>query len=478
MAKDALLHIVTQLSGLPDRQKGPAETDGQLLRRFLAREEWAFEELVHRHGCMVFGVCRRLLSHFQDSEDAFQATFLVLASKANSLVSHATVGGWLYGVAHNISIKARAAKGKLPVSGRQMGVVPDRHSSSSDEQHDWLPLLDKEIRHLPGKYRVPVILCDMEGKSRKEAALLLNCKEGTLSGRLARARSMLAKRLVQKGWKGTGLAIIAALSYDASLSAVSPALTKSTVKIAMLVLSGSGLSSVTIPVQVTLLSKGLLYAMSLIKLKIALAAILLLGTIGVGVCSLTYAFDKPALSVAQPNASLLQQEAPEQEGVISAPENPSQNPKDWLDEKTWPALALQKSVKINPQDDELTKLHKERFNAAQREFREGYNYWLQGIGSLKDLSEMTRRLIFAREWVRNPRIDHVGLVKEKVAFAKYVEKQAEIKFGKQRQTTLLMDVNFARYFRLDSEIELIQAVQMDENVKKHTKEMNEKYPAK
>ena len=147
-------------------QDGVGMSDGQLLECFLAqREEAAFAALMRRHGPMVFGVCRRVLRNTQDAEDAFQATFLVLLRKARSVRRPELLGNWLYGVAYRTAMAARGATAKRRAKEREMakpGAVEDYDSQELSS------LLDKKLVQLPEKFRVPIVLCDLEGKARKE----------------------------------------------------------------------------------------------------------------------------------------------------------------------------------------------------------------------------------------------------------------------------------------------------------------------
>src|ERR1022692_2856740 len=172
-------------------------SDAQLLERFIAhRDEAAFAALVRRHGSMVMGVCLRAVHNHQDAEDAFQATFLILVRKAASIASRELLANWLYGVAYNTARKAKASNIKRQAKEKQVTERPDPAMAGQELWSDDLQaLLDQELNRLPEKYRVPIILCDLEGKTRKDAALQLGCPEGSLSSRLSRARVMLAKRL-------------------------------------------------------------------------------------------------------------------------------------------------------------------------------------------------------------------------------------------------------------------------------------------
>src|SRR5262249_8620240 len=163
---------------------GAGLTDGQLLEDYLSRrDEAALAVLVRRHGPMVWGVCRRVLYHYHDAEDAFQATFLVLLRKAASLASRELLANWLYGVAYHTALKARATAAKRGARERQVTDMPEPDVAPPDPWHDLQPLLDQALSRLPDKYRVPIVLCDLEGKTRKEAARQLGVPEGTVAGR-------------------------------------------------------------------------------------------------------------------------------------------------------------------------------------------------------------------------------------------------------------------------------------------------------
>src|SRR2546422_7973044 len=158
---------------------------------------------------MVWGVCRRVLSSYHDAEDAFQATFLVLVRRAASIVSPTLVANWLYGVAHQTAMKARSTVGKRKVRERQVTDMPEPAVAEQDLWNDLQPLLDQELSRLPDIYRVVIVLCDLEGKTRNEAARQLGLPEGTVGSRLARARAILGKRLAQRGVVVSGGAVVA-----------------------------------------------------------------------------------------------------------------------------------------------------------------------------------------------------------------------------------------------------------------------------
>src|SRR5215831_7731213 len=180
--------VIAHVRKIALAQDGATLTDAELLECFTAKqEEAAFEAILRRHGSMVFGVCRRVLRDTHDAEDAFQATFLVLARKASSIRSRELLANWLYGVAYQTALKARIAAVKRRARETSMNEIPEPAGKVPPVAPDWQDLLDQELNALPIKYRVPILLCDLEGKSRKEAADQLGVPEGTLNSRLARA---------------------------------------------------------------------------------------------------------------------------------------------------------------------------------------------------------------------------------------------------------------------------------------------------
>ena len=241
-------------------------SDGRLLQRFLdERDEAAFELLLRRHGPMILGVCRRLLGNDADADDAFQAVFVVLVRKAAAFRSRRTVGDWLYGVAYHTALKARAASVKRRLKESQ--ARPPLPSDAPGDLADVLPLLDQELARLPAKYREPVVLCELQGHSRKETARQLGIPEGTLSSRLATARKLLAKRLSRCGLAITAGTLATLLTPKTATATVSAALAASTLEAAT--------ASATVPV--TALAEGVLKAMFMTKLKTAATVALLFG---------------------------------------------------------------------------------------------------------------------------------------------------------------------------------------------------------
>jgi RNA polymerase sigma factor (sigma-70 family) len=182
----------------------PIRTDEQLIGQFLTGQiheaEFAFEALVKRHGPMVLGVCRQVLNQLQDAEDAFQATFLVLARKAGTIQNRRALACWLYEVAYRIAIRARGqiAQHRVWHEVPDVAVAPGLHEYAA-AWNEFRPVLYSEVNRLPVKYGVPLALSYLEGKTNKEIAELLDWPVGTVKGRLSRARDMLRARLSRRG---------------------------------------------------------------------------------------------------------------------------------------------------------------------------------------------------------------------------------------------------------------------------------------
>jgi RNA polymerase sigma factor (sigma-70 family) len=276
---------------------GAGLTDGQLLESFLSRrDEAAMAVLLRRHGPMVWGVCRRVLRNHHDAEGAFQATFLVLARKAASIASRELLANWLYGVAHRTALKARATFARRRGRERQVTEMPEPAAAEPGPWDGLRPLLDQALSRPPDPLRAALVLCDLEGKIRKEAAGQLGLPEGTVASRLARARAMLARRLARRGLALSGLALAAVLTREAASAAVPASLVSVTAESANLVAAAPSRAARAIPAEVVALTEGVLRAMLLTKLKWTAAVLLLIAVgvgAGMGVCR-TQAVEPPA----------------------------------------------------------------------------------------------------------------------------------------------------------------------------------------
>jgi RNA polymerase sigma factor (sigma-70 family) len=235
---------------------------------------------------MVLGVCRRVLRHAHDAEDAFQAAFLVLARKAGSVLKRQAVGSWLYMVAYRTAQRARDCQARRRTRERQVDALPHPEIPPVEPQ-DWRPLLDHELNRLPEKYRTPIVLCDLEGRPRREVARQLGLPDGTLSRHLAAGRKLLAERLSRRGVALSGGALAAALSQAAAPAQAAAPLVAVTARAAVFAAAGH-LAAVSTPVAV--LTKGVLRAMFLTKLKIV-AGVLLAASLALGAGGVAYRSD-------------------------------------------------------------------------------------------------------------------------------------------------------------------------------------------
>lgn len=250
------------------------DTDRNLLARFVRDgDERAFATLLKRHGPLVFGVCRRVLRDRHAAEDAFQATFLLLVRKAASLRQPELLGNWLHGVAYRTALKARSRANRFAADA----LVGDIPAPAADDAlwRDLRPVLDRAIDELPAKYRVPFVLCHLQGLTHRQAAQHLGCPEGTVATRLSRARQRLRTRLARHG---LAVAVGAALGIGAgTLSAAPPALlVVSTLRIAAAFRLGP---SSAVPATVAALTKGVGTAMLMTQIRLLLTVVALCATL-------------------------------------------------------------------------------------------------------------------------------------------------------------------------------------------------------
>jgi len=263
---NATIAKLTRLTAAPR-----AGADGPLLDEYLRGDHGAFAELVHRHAGLVFAACRRVLGHRQDTEDAFQATFLVLARRAADVWPREAVGSWLFGVANRVAMKARATRTRSAsrLQSHPLDEVPGAPADTPDS--DVTELVQRAVAGLPPVYRAAVVACDLEGLSRKDAAERLGWTEGTLSGRLARARELLARRV-----RRTGLTLPAA---GLALLGAPEAAPAATVRSAIDLATGA---TATVGAPVAALTEGVVRSMALFKVKATAAAVFVACALGFG----------------------------------------------------------------------------------------------------------------------------------------------------------------------------------------------------
>jgi RNA polymerase sigma factor (sigma-70 family) len=262
-------------------------TDRQLLDDFTARrDEAAFTALLARHGPMVLRVCRRVLGHEQDAEDAFQATFVVLAQNSRSIRKREALAAWLHGVAHRTARKLqRSAARRRNHEARLRHLAP--RAIPGPTWDDVQAVLDEEIQRLPAAFRAAFVLCVLEGKSGPEAAAALGIPERTVSSRLTRARHRLRQRLQRRGIGLSALVAALAVAECTGQAAVPGALVGSTLRCGLVLAAGGPVAGV-IPSHIAALAAGVTRAMFLTK-AMTLTAVLLAVSLSVaGAGALTY----------------------------------------------------------------------------------------------------------------------------------------------------------------------------------------------
>jgi RNA polymerase sigma factor (sigma-70 family) len=274
--RDSLLAFVRKMRAAGDT------SDRQLLQRFCGqREESAFAALVERHGSMVLSVCRRILGDAHEAEDAFQATFLVLARRAGSIGKPELLSNWLYGVAWRTASRARVAAAQRRAHEKQAAVSATVNGANALETSELRAVIDEELNRLPARHRAPIVLCYLEGKSQEEAAAQLGWTKGSLRGRLDRAREKLRKRLLRRGLAVTVGALSGALADDAVAATVPAALVQRTASAAMAFAAGVGAEG-AISSGTMFLTRGVLRAMLMSKLRVGGMIVLTFCVIGSG----------------------------------------------------------------------------------------------------------------------------------------------------------------------------------------------------
>jgi RNA polymerase sigma factor (sigma-70 family) len=255
------------------------QTDAELLSRFVrGADSDALDTLIRRHGPMVLGLCRRIVGNNHDADDAFQATFLVFVGSAAKLKQPELVANWLFGVARRIALKARA---RAQRDRRREGPLTDDCGieNADRERNEILPLLDDAIARLPAKYRVPTVLCYLQGHTHAETALRLGCAPGTVATRLARAKTRLRARLLKMGVTSS----LASSAISLPTEGLSAAVPSVLLRAASAYGSNSAFGTATaIPASILTLTKGLGQTMVLPTWKLVMAAVVTVAAAGTG----------------------------------------------------------------------------------------------------------------------------------------------------------------------------------------------------
>jgi RNA polymerase sigma factor (sigma-70 family) len=377
-----------------DKDTVAGVSDGQLLARFAAHRdelaEIAFAVLVHRHGPMVLRVCRQILGDWHTAEDAFQATFLILARKAGSIHQPELLGHWLHGVALRTAREARMRhdrrrRNESPREER-IGAEPIDETARPESLlvcREEFEALHEEVSRLPERYRIPVVLCELEGLTYREAALRLRCPVGTIGVRLRRARERLRVRLTRRGLAPTAGLIGALLGAEADSAEVPSVLVESTVQAATRLAANQAAATGLVSPLAGALVEAVLRTMTLTPLKVALSLALAVGitaTVGWGVAHRA----SPALLAPGPGQPRAADEAP-------PPGNPAAPaPGDRLTLPSTMGARLEFAVTV------LHALLKSSPKREERISRDGNK-----PGREPETAVARGAVLFAKEWVPN-----------------------------------------------------------------------------
>jgi RNA polymerase sigma factor (sigma-70 family) len=358
-AASPILHLIRRV--VEDRRLKDLP-DQELLRHFLAKhDQAAFDALLRRHGSMVLDVCRNVLGNEQDAEDAFQATFLVLAQKAGAVRNASSVGSWLYGVAYRTAIRARTCSARRR---KRDACIPSRTATPVGDDLTWREVqqvLHAELNRLPERHRAPLVHCYLEGKSQADAAQLLGVPRTTLQKRLDAGRALLRTRLVRQGLGPAATFAVWAWPSAKASAPVPLVLLDSTAKAASLIGAGEAVKSVISP-KVVALMEGVLKAMFLTKLKVV-SAVVLGVLVGTGLAGWSYRAAAQTGPQQVPRFQLQQQgqqEVPSREERPARPARHAERPAaDELDALRLEIDALRREVRAD----------RERIRALEAEVR-------------------------------------------------------------------------------------------------------------
>jgi RNA polymerase sigma factor (sigma-70 family) len=429
------------------RWAGPGEvapsSDADLLTRFIrTRDEAAFAEIVQRHGPLVWAVCRSRLSA-ADADDAFQATFVVLARRAGSIRKRPSLASWLSGVARRVVKTVRARQLRRREVPLDLQHAPSGKSAEI-ERLDWRAVLDEELDRLPEKYRLPTLLCYYQGLTNEEAAKRLRWPHGTVCGRLARARHLLRKRLTRRG------VTIAIGAFASGVAGPPTDLIAATLR-ASAAVNANG--------TVLQLAEAVMTAMWISKVKAWTAAGLAVVMLGSGTAG--WVLIPAAAQVKSPDHSAPKVSDNE---ARTADANNVQAPRvdavgavrltpdvvNYL--KT--GLALSEPA---PADDPLGSLMKQRHQSAMKELDARFRLFTAGSarGTIDVLLAGIRRAGEAERALSSRQADQIRAYERELVLNRFVEKANELRFNAGQIPT--QDLEQSKYYRLDVEIKLLAA---------------------
>jgi RNA polymerase sigma factor (sigma-70 family) len=453
MPPGALSDIIGHIRRLALRADVAGLEDRLLLERFLKEhDEEAFQMLVRRHGPMIFAVCRRFLANLQDAEDAFQATLLVLVRKAGSIGRRDLLANWLHGVACRTALRSRADSARRRAREGQAAEAGTKQGERDTPWSDLRSVLDEELGRLPTKYRLPVILCYLEGLTFAEAARQLGWPAGTVSGRLARARELLRQRLTRRGITLTATGLSAALA-ESGQAAVPALLLGSTVRAAAEMAAKHAVAGAAISAPVALLTEGVLKAMFLTKLKIAtaLVAVILAGA-GAGASLYpTLMAQAPVPQPAEVNLPAPQLPGPKGPPIKELPI------RDYITQENDGLPDLNETTLKKLLSSSKTPAKMKNLLEAQFETAAGVAHarWLEfraGRGTLAFVLEAFRHLTDAERDLSDRKADHIAALERQLSRLREVEKINQERFEGGRIP--IQDLWEPRYHRVQTELAL------------------------
>ena len=409
--------------------------DGELLGRFAdRRDEAAFEGLVARLGPMVLGVCRRMLADPHDVDDAFQATFLVLVRRAGSIRDRDLVGPWLHGVAARVARRARAESSRRKARER-VAVVPEAVEAVAEVEPGWpelRALIDEEIDRLPEHHRRAVVLCDVEGLSREEAAIRLGWTPNMVRGRLERARGRLRGRLARRGLAPPG----AWSALVASTPVPPPApLASSTIRAALASPGGQvGAGLATAPA--VALSRGVLRMMMLAKMKIGLAVLCSAGFVAAG---------SGMLAAQGPGGGA---DPPPSKPAAVAPAT----------QQVQPVQPPSPASPFLPRS--AADVAKARIDLAMQRFKVQKTFYDEGRITIDRLVDASKALTDAKRDAAASKAGRVEAVREHYALLEWILKREEAELAEGRATTA--DIAYMKSVLLDTEFALAKEMEAPE----------------
>jgi RNA polymerase sigma factor (sigma-70 family) len=441
MAGGGFTGVIQHLRRLAGLHPAGDASDGDLLERFVARrDEAAFEALLARHGPMVWGVCRGLLDDIHEAEDAFAASFLVLVRRAGAIARRERLASWLYGVAHRVAVRARANAARR--RSRQREDVDMLPAKPADEPaaRERSRLLHEELNRLPERYRIPLVLAYLEGRTQEEVAHELGWTPGTVRGRLERGRERLRGRLARRGLS-LPAGVLAVMLADNSLAGpVPPALAASTLRAALALAGGTAVSP-----SLVVLVEGVVQAMFLSKVKSAVALVLAVGIFAAGAGAVTYQTLAAQQPVQQPAQAIPKPDpAQQREALLKAggwDPFTGEPPPPMADVPPERVKAM-----LGEAEGAMKALLKEQLEAAQTETDARWKEFLAGRGTLDIAMHASQRLLQAEMELSHSKADFIAALEAHLQRMKDVETVNQARFDAGRIP--LQDLAQSRFNRV------------------------------